>query len=128
MSQETFNCPWFDDLADTYPENQRDEEPIVPYGTIYMGNNVIVSDVRNIRQVLTNRVNFYGLQIGSRLRNERGLLIMPLHAVSLIRVPTGHHIVNPTVILWHPLNSIDNYSYLPQFQECVEILYDYKRH
>ena len=86
---------------------------------------VLVTDIKNIRQILATRVGFNGGQLGTHLKSVEGLIILPLHAVSILRIPHGRHVGNPPCLIFHPTERLQNYNHLPQFQESINILYNH---
>lgn len=86
---------------------------------------VLVTDIKNIRQILATRVGFNGGQLGTHLKSVEGLIILPLHAVSILRIPHGRHVGNPPCLIFHPTERLENYNHLPQFQESIDILYNH---
>lgn len=106
-----------------------DTESDYPPPNIIVAENepsIVLTDIANIREVLATRTCFHGVQLGSHLKNHQGLIILPLHAVSLLRMPTGHHTGNPPCLVFHPVERLENYDRFPQFQESIKMLYDNK--
>lgn len=86
---------------------------------------VLLTDIKNIRQILATRVGFNGGQLGTHLKSVEGLIVLPLHAVSILRIPHGRHVGNPPCLIFHPTERLENYNHLPQFQESINILYNH---
>lgn len=82
-----------------------------------------ITDLSNCREVLATLSNFTSGQIGQYLKSHQGLLILPLHAVSIFRLPHGHHTGNYPVLIYYPKKDLSRYPHLENFNEAVNVLY-----
>ena len=83
-----------------------------------------LTDLMNTRETLATLSKFTSGQIGQHLKSHQGLLILPLHAVSILRMPHGNHTGNYPVLIFYPEEDLDNYTNLPNFTTAVDLLYD----
>lgn len=85
--------------------------------------DIIFTDLANVRELLASRTGYTGGQLGTHLKQFEGLLIMPLHSTSVLRIPNGKHVGNPPVIVFLPSRSPSSYPNFPNFLEAVQFLY-----
>lgn len=101
--------------------SETDEEPNVACDpnedTIHM------SDLKNIRTVLSLLTRYPGGILSNHLKDKQGLIILPLSAVSMLRKPSGKHICNPPAIIYYPTMGPENYSHMQQFNEAIRLIY-----
>lgn len=115
-----YNIPDGDEYSDSetyseYPEPVTQTDPTEQ--TIHF------TDLSNCREVLATLSNFNSGQIGQYLKSHQGLLILPLHAVSIFRIPHGHHTGNYPIIIYYPTQNLDRYPHLSNFNEAINALY-----
>ena len=82
-----------------------------------------MSDLENIRVVLSLLTKYPGGILSSHLKNHQGLIILPLQAISMIRKPTGNHQCNPPAIIYYPKDGPESAPHMPQFNEAMRLLY-----
>lgn len=82
-----------------------------------------ITDLKNARETLAALSSYSGGQIGQYLKSHKGLLILPLHALSVLRVPNGRHTGNYPLLIYYPKEGIENYPDLHDFNLAVETLY-----
>lgn len=99
-----------------YPEPQVATDPTE--------SSVHMSDLKNIREVLATLSHYNGGQLGQHLKQYRGLLVMPLHAVSVIRIPHGRHVGNYPILIYFPKKPLNRYPHLENFNEAIGTIYD----
>lgn len=107
-----------DSESETYSEYPEPEVRTDP-----SENTVHLSDLKNLRNVLGTLSNYNGGQLGQHLKDYRGLLIMPLHAVSIMRIPHGRHVGNPPILIYFPRKPLDRYPHLENFNESIGMVY-----
>lgn len=83
-----------------------------------------LTDIKNCRETLATLSNFNGGQIGQHLKKDKGLLILPLHAVSILRLPHGSHVGNYPVLIYFPKEDLKNYPHLSNFNEAINAIYN----
>lgn len=88
--------------------------------------SVHITDISNCREVLATLSNFTTGQIGQHLKSYQGLLILPLHAVSIFRLPHGHHTGNYPVLIYYPTKTLNQYPHLENFNEAINVIYQNK--
>lgn len=86
-------------------------------------NAIHMTDLKNIREALATLSGFNGGQIGQFLKEKIGLLIMPLHAVSVLRIPHGNHVGNYPIIIYYPVQDLEKYPHLDTFNDAIKCLY-----
>lgn len=107
-----------------YSESETESEAPPPQCAVaYNEPDVICTDLANIRQVLATRTNYTEGRLGNHLHGVPGLIILPLQAVSCLRIPHGHHVGNPKVLIFHPTRESTQYPTLGNFLESLAILY-----
>lgn len=122
--QQQLPCEQHVPIEPEYSETETESEVPTFYGIASDCPDILCTDVAHMREVIASRTFYPGFgQLGKWLKNQPGLIILPLHAISLIRTPLGGHIANPKVIIFHPTKSKENYSQFPQFQECMRKFY-----
>ena len=84
---------------------------------------VHITDLANCREVLATLSCFNNGQIGQYLKSHQGLLILPLHAVSVFRIPHGRHTGNYPILIYYPKKALDRYPHLENFNEAINVLY-----
>ena len=87
-------------------------------------SSVHMCDLKSIREVLATLSHYNGGQVGQHLKQYQGLLIMPLHAVSTIRIPHGRHVGNYPIIIYFPKKPLNRYPHLDNFNEAIRSIYD----
>ena len=107
-----------DSESETYSEYPEPEVRTDP-----TENTVHLTDLKNLREVLGTLSNYNGGQLGQHLKDYRGLLIMPLHAVSIMRIPHGRHVGNPPILIYFPKKALDRYPHLENFNESIGMVY-----
>ena len=81
-----------------------------------------MSDLKNIRTVLSILTHFPGGYLTSHLKQFPGLICLPLSAVSMLRKPTGSHTSNPPAIIYLPLDGPDAHPHMTNFNEAIRLL------
>ena len=81
-----------------------------------------MSDLKNIRTVLSILTHFPGGNLTSHLKQFPGLICLPISAVSMLRKPSGNHIANPPAIIYLPLDGPDAHPYMTNFNEAIRLL------
>ena len=84
---------------------------------------VHLTDMASVREVLSTLSNRNSGQIGQHLKTHKGLLILPLHAVSLLRMPTGRHTGNYPLLIYYPEKPIEEYPSLANLNAAINVLY-----
>ena len=84
---------------------------------------VHITDLQNARETIAALSSYSGGQIGQYLKSHKGLLILPLHALSVLRVPHGRHTGNYPILVYYPKEGVDQYPDLKDFNLAVEMLY-----
>lgn len=115
-SHESFSST--DSESETYSENP---EPSIR--TDPTEDAVHLTDLKNLRQTLGTLSNYNGGQLGQHLKSFQGLLVMPLHAVSVLRIPHGTHTLNPNVLIYFPTKLLDRYPHLETFNKSIGMVY-----
>ena len=82
-----------------------------------------LTDMASVREVLSTLSNRNSGQIGQHLKTHKGLLILPLHAVSLLRMPTGRHTGNYPLLIYYPEKPLEEYSSLANLNAAINALY-----
>lgn len=86
-------------------------------------HSIVFTDVKNLKPVLYTKTNYdQSMHISKWLTQFKGLIILPLDAISYIRKPTGKHIKNPKTIVFIQ-NGIDSQEYA-DLNEAVRLIYD----
>ena len=98
-----------------YPEPQVATDPTE--------SSVHMTDLKNIREVLATLSHYNGGQLGQYLKQYHGLLIMPLHGVSTIRIPHGRHVGNYPILIYYPKKPLNRYPHLENFNEAISAIY-----
>lgn len=104
--------------SETYSEN-----PEPPIRTDPTEDAIHLTDLKNLRQTLGTLSNYNGGQLGQHLKSFQGLIVMPLHAVSVLRVPHGTHTLNPHVLIYFPTKLLDRYPHLETFNKSISMVY-----
>ena len=86
-------------------------------------DSIKITDVKNVRSVISSTTNFAGGSLTNYLKNVPGLIILPLSAVTFIRKPSGGHIYNPKALVYIPNKGIENYSHLPNFNQAIGLVH-----
>lgn len=84
--------------------SESSSSPEVFVATCTNNDAYVKTTVSNLRTVLATRTKFNGGRLASYLSNIRGCIILPLRGLSLIREPTGHHLKDPTVVVYQPMD------------------------
>lgn len=108
--------------SETETETESDAPP-VHVSTSTSDNDVVLTDLANVRQVLAARTNYSNGRLGNHLHGIPGLLILPLQAISTLRIPHGHHVANPKILIFQPKKDLKNYPELSNLVEALGILY-----
>ena len=82
-----------------------------------------LTDMASVREVLSTLSNRNSGQIGQHLKTHKGLLILPLHAVSLLRMPTGRHTGNYPLLIYYPEKPLEEYPSLANLNAAINVLY-----
>ena len=86
-------------------------------------SSIHLTDLSNCRETLAAITHYNQGQIGQYLKNFKGLLILPLHAVSIFRIPHGHHTGNYPLLIYLPEQEISQYPHLDNFNDAIQTLY-----
>lgn len=81
-----------------------------------------LTDIKNIRSVISSTTNYTGGSLTNYLKTVPGLIILPLSAVTLIRKPSGGHLFNPKALLYIPNKGAENYTHLQNFNQAIELI------
>lgn len=84
---------------------------------------VHLTDLKNARETLAALTSYSGGQIGQYLKSHQGLLILPLHALSILRVPHGRHTGNYPLLIYYPKEGVDKYPQLDDFNTAINVIY-----
>lgn len=114
--------PAYEETSDSESETV-DEGPQPHLGTVPDEPAIRMTDLKNVRQVLATMTNYNGGQIGNHLKKGQGLIILPLHAVSVLRVPHGRHVGNYKVMVYVPMMPRNHYAHLETFNEAIDHIY-----
>lgn len=110
--------------GDEYSESETSSEYPEPVTQTDPSEQTIhITDLANCREVLATLSNFTSGQIGQYLKSYQGLLILPLHAVSIFRLPHGHHTGNYPVLIYYPKKDLNRYPHLENLNEAINVLY-----
>lgn len=85
-------------------------------------NSIHMSDLKNIRTVLSILTHFPGGNLTTHLKQFPGLICLPLSAVSMLRKPSGNHINNPPAIIYLPLDGPDAHPHMVNFNEAIRLI------
>ena len=85
--------------------------------------SIHLTDIANCREALATLSSYHSGQIGQYLKNFRGLLILPLHSVSIFRMPHGRHTANYPILIYFPTNDLKQYPHLQNFNDAIGALY-----
>lgn len=100
-----FDPDWMQQMENEYSEytyttseESSDPEPQVVTSEDHCAT---VTTLSNLTAVVKTRTNYDGEgQLGSYLKQYPGLIILPIHAVTFIRKPTGSHRSDPPAIVY----------------------------
>lgn len=101
--------------------SEEDEEPNVASDP--NEESIHMSDLKNIRTVLGLLTRYPGGVLSNHLKDKQGLIILPLHAVSMLRKPCGKHIFNPPSIIYYPKEGPESATHMEQFNEAMRLIY-----
>lgn len=82
-----------------------------------------LTDLKNCRETLATLSHYSSGQIGQFLKKSKGLLCLPLHAVSVFRIPHGNHTGNYPILIYYPEKDLKYYPHLATFNEAIDVLY-----
>ena len=82
-----------------------------------------LTDLKNCRETLATLSHYTSGQIGQFLKKSKGLLCLPLHAVSVFRIPHGNHTGNYPILIYYPEKDLKYYPHLATFNEAIDVLY-----
>lgn len=85
--------------------------------------NIHITNLENLRVVLSLLSHFPGGILSNHLRNFPGLIILPISAISMIRKPTANHNANPSAFVYFPSDGQTLAPHLNQLNEVVRLLY-----
>ena len=86
-------------------------------------SSIHLTDLKNSRETLAALTNYHQGQIGQYLKQFKGLLILPLHAISVFRIPHGHHTGNYPLLIYLPEQELSQYPHLDNFNDSIKALY-----
>ena len=87
-------------------------------------NDITFTSTAEIRTVLATLSHFKGGQLGRWLSDQKGLIILPLSAVTAIRTTTNNHKLEYPTILFYPQCPIERYNEVfPELMSIIENLY-----
>ena len=105
-------------------EDDESSEPPPPVQTATNNQDITFTDTENLRTVLATLSNYKYGQLGSHLKNFRGVVLLPIDAVTAIRTPSSNHSMNYPCIVFYPHEEFTHYSdTLPNLVEAINILY-----
>ena len=111
-------------IEETSSESETESDaPPIPVSTSTSDNDVVLTDLANVRQVLAARTNYSSGRLGNHLHGIPGLIILPLQAISTLRIPHGHHVANPRLLIFQPKKDLANYPELANLVEAMGVLY-----
>lgn len=117
-SDPNSDCP---SLEEIYSEESSQEPP--PQVFVDNNNNdIIFTNTKNIRTVLASISGYNHGQLGNHLRLKIGLIILPVDAISAIRIPTNTHSLDHPCILFYPTKPLNQYPTLSNFTESIQLL------
>ena len=76
----------------------------------------------NIKEVIAGKSNYNGGRFSSYLEDQFGCIVIPLSAVSKLRLPLGPHKNDPYAIVFIPPKGPDHTLY-PNFSEAAETFF-----
>ena len=85
--------------------------------------SIHITDLGSSREMLATLTNFSGGQIGQHLKKFKGLIILPLHSISVFRMPHGRHVGNFKMIIFLP-DPKKEYPHLENFNIAVNAIYE----
>ena len=89
--------------------------------------DITFTETSELRSVLATLSNYTSGQLGTHLRDYRGVIILPIEAVTAIRTPQGNHSLNYQCIVFYPHQSLEHYvDTLPNLVESINVLYNNK--
>lgn len=110
--------------SDSLDENESEEPPpLINADTNFA--DIVFTNTNDIRSYLASTSHFTGGQLGMHLLQEKGLIILPLHAVTCIRTIAGHHKMEyPAIIFYPQQKTLEEYTEIfPNLVDAVTNLY-----
>lgn len=87
-------------------------------------SDIIFTNTAELRTVLATLSDYKAGQLGTHLKNYRGVVVLPLDAVTAIRTPNSNHALNYRCIVFYPHMALDHYvDTLPNLVESINVLY-----
>lgn len=136
FDSDTFPDAEVNSFEDNSQFTDMDDVPIVQYnvtppdfftdtGNVVTDSNeesIKITDVKNIKSVVSSLTNYKGGSLSNYLKNFPGLIVLPLSAVTLIRKPSGGHLFNPKILLYIPNKGIENYEHMQNFNQAIALI------
>lgn len=85
--------------------------------------SIHMTNLENLRAVLSIITRFPGGVLSNFLKNFGGLIILPLSAVSMIRKPSSNHNNNPPAFVYYPENGPNSAPHMNQLNEVMRLIY-----
>ena len=107
-------------------EETESSEP--PPEVISDGNfptDISFTNTNEVRTVLASQSGFISGRLGTHLQDQKGLIILPLHAVTAIRTIAGNHNMQYPCIVFYPHSYEENLfrSVFPNLMDAIDNLY-----
>lgn len=101
--------------------SEDDEEPNVACDP--HEKSIHMSDLKSIRTALSLITKSPGGTLSNHLKRKRGLIILPLSAVAMLRKPCDKHVFNPPAIIYYPSKGPESAPHMQQFNEAIRLIY-----
>ena len=117
-ASQSFYVPRFLNHPSEYESESEDSDPIILSGS----EAVTLCRFSNIKEVIASKSNYNGGRFSSYLEDQFGCIVIPLSAVSKLRLPVGDHKNDPHAIVFIPPKGPDHTLYA-NFSEAAETFY-----
>lgn len=116
---------YIDQESESLGENESEEPPPM-INTDTNFNDIVFTNTNDLRSYLATSSHFASGQLGMHLLNEKGLIILPLHAVTCIRTIAGHHKMEyPSIVFYPREKPLQEYQQIfPALVDAINNLYD----
>lgn len=121
---QPFDPRWHENNQDSDYSPEESSEPPPEVQTANNNQDIMFTNTAELRTVLATLSNYKTGQLGNHLKDCRGLILLPLHAVTALRTPMSNHSLEYPCIVFYPHQKLDNYiPNLPNLVEGINVLY-----
>lgn len=122
---QPFDPAWRENLEEESISDESLSEPAPEIHTAQDISDIVFTNTGEVRTILATLTHYTDGRLGSHLKRFKGLIMLPLEAITIVRTPASNHYQPYPCIVFVPHQQLSNYQFtLPNLIEGINVLYN----